>query len=87
MNHGHRDGYSAGFVDAPTRPNPYGDTASLSRSNPIPTATVSDGQVGWHVLDNNRLKFIYPSGSMTPEQVELMQRNLNQEQRLFLRPK
>jgi hypothetical protein len=48
---------------------------------------VSDGQVGWHVLDGGRLKFIYPTGSMSQEQIDLMQQNLNYEQGKFLRPK
>jgi len=87
VDHGHRDGISDGFVDAPTGKYPYGDTQSLSLQNPIPTATVSDGRVGWHVLDKGRLKFIYPNGSMTPDQIEKMQQNLNAEQQKFLRPK
>ena len=87
LDHGHRDGISFGFVDAPSPKYPYGDALYLSLPNLIPTATVSEGQVGWHVLHRGRLKFIYPSGSMTPEEVEQMRRNLNDEQQNFLRPR
>lgn len=54
---------------------------------PVPTATVSHGQVGWHILDNGQLKFLYPAGSMTSSQIKEMQQNLDQEQKKFLRSK
>ncbi|MGZ3272706.1 MAG: hypothetical protein ACXU82_04750 [Caulobacteraceae bacterium] len=78
---------SDGMVDSPGDNGGYGDTDSLRLSNPIPTATVSNGRVGWHGIDDGRLKFVYPPGAMTPEQVQQMHKNLNREQNLFLRSK
>jgi hypothetical protein len=80
--HWHRDRGSDGFVDDP-RESPYGDTALLKYGRPM--ATVYQGEVGWHVIENGRLKFIYPAGTMTQSQVDQMQRNLNAEQKKFYR--
>lgn len=76
-----------GMVDEPDSNGGYGDTQSLYGPYPVPMATVSHGQVGWHVLDNSQLKFLYPPGSMTPSQIQEIQQNLNQEQKKFRRPK
>jgi hypothetical protein len=83
--HGHIDNSSEGMVDSTEAKGGYGDTFSLQW--PQPMATVYRGQVGWHVLDDGRLKFLYPPGSMTDEQIGKMQQNLDQEQRKFLRPR
>ena len=76
-----------GMVDRPDANDGFGDTQSLSFQPPAPTATVSNGQVGWHVLQDGQLKFLYPPGSMTPAQIQEMRRNLDQEQWKFLRPR
>lgn len=84
--HGHIDGgpnKSNGMVDAPKLNGGYGDTQSLKASNPIPTATVSQGQVGWHEINNGQLQFSYPQGAMKGGQEKQIQRNLNNEQKLF----
>jgi hypothetical protein len=86
--HGHIDSgpeASDGFVDSHLDADGYGDTMSLSGMNPVPMATVSHGQVGWHVLDRGQLKFIYPEGAMSPGQIRQMQENLDKEQRKFQR--
>ncbi len=77
---------SDGMVDNTFAEGGFGDTDSLFKLN-IPTATVSEGRVGWHGIDKGQLKFIYPQGSMTPEQIKLMQQNLDSEQNLFMRSK
>lgn len=82
--HGHIDGgpnKSNGMVDAPKLNGGYGDTQSLRAG--IPTATVSQGQVGWHEINNGQLQFSYPQGAMSRGQENQIQRNLNQEQKLF----
>ncbi len=85
--HGHIDGgpnQSNGMVDAPKLNGGYGDTQAL-RSG-MPTATVSQGQVGWHEINNGQLQFSYSQGAMTNGQERQIQRNLNQEQKLFQNP-
>jgi hypothetical protein len=90
--HGHidrrsdSDQPSDGMVDDIRGADGYGDTDSFRKSDHAPTATVSHGQIGWHVLDNGQLKFLNPPGSMTSSQITAMQRNLDQEQKKFLRP-
>ncbi|MFC3655410.1 hypothetical protein FZ025_14700 [Xanthomonas hyacinthi] len=82
--HGHIDGganKSNGMVDAPKLNGGYGDTQSLKAG--IPTATVSQGQVGWHEINNGQLQFSYPQGALNNGQESQMQRNLNNEQKLF----
>jgi len=86
--HGHIDNSPTGdaddgMVDAPLPQTPYGDTGSLAGKNPIPTATVSNGLVGWHVLVNGQLQFWYPQHALTPSQARSIQKNLNKEQPLF----
>jgi hypothetical protein len=62
--HGHRDGISDGMID---EWNPaiglYGDIESLRSDYPMPMATVSEGRIGWHQLNNGRVQFMYPVGS------------------------
>jgi hypothetical protein len=82
--HGHIDqgpNASEGMVDHPEGQHRYGDSFSLLSG--IPMGTVSNGQVGWHVLANGQLQYIYPRGSMTDDEKDAMQSNLNVEQRLF----
>jgi hypothetical protein len=81
--HGHIDSEPSGFVDSTLDNHGYGDTQSLTLQNAVPMATVSHGQVGWHVLDDGQLKFIYPEGAMSEDQIHLIQYNLNNEQKLF----
>lgn len=85
--HGHIDGgpnKSNGMVDAPQLNRGYGDSQSLQAG--IPTATVSQGQVGWHEISNGQLQFSYPQGAMDRGQERLIQRNLNMEQKRFQNP-
>lgn len=77
---------SDGFVDSTKARGGLGDAWSLAQYAQ-PMATVSHGQVGWHVMDNGQLKFLYPQGSMTPDQIQRMQKNLDQEQKKLLRPR
>lgn len=85
--HGHIDGganKSNGMVDAPKLNGGYGDTQSLKAG--IPTATISQGQVGWHEINNGQLQFSYPQGAVNGGQEKQLQRNLNNEQKLFHNP-
>ncbi|MGY0556524.1 hypothetical protein [Lysobacter sp. A421] len=85
--HGHIDGgpnRSNGMVDAPKLNGGYGDTQSLKAG--MPTATISQGQVGWHEINNGQLQFSYPQGGMSGGQENQIQRNLNNEQKLFHNP-
>lgn len=84
LSHGHLEGAN-GFVDAPTANRGLGDASTLARQNPIPNFTVFDRQTGWHDLENGRLRFTYPTGSMAPAQVLELQRNLDGEQELLYR--
>jgi len=82
--HGHIDGgayKSNGMVDAPKANGGYGDTQSLKAG--LPTATVSQGQVGWHEVNNGQLQFSYPQGALNKPQEQQMQKNLNSEQKKF----
>lgn len=86
LSHGHIDGgpdQSDGMVDVvdPKDEKSYGDSASLVTNDPIPTATVYRGHVGWHFLENGQLKFMYPIGSeMDDEQRAKIQKNLDRAQ-------
>ena len=83
--HGHIDSgpnKSNGMVDAPSLNGGYGDTKSLALQNPMPMATVSQGQVGWHEIRNGQLSFMAPVGVVTPAQQQAIQGNLNSEQML-----
>ena len=87
--HWHLDRDSKGYVDDPDNPadrqaKGYGDTGYLRFGKPI--ATVFKGEVGWHGLENGRLIFLYPSGTMSQE-IDAMQQNLNREQKMFYRRK
>ena len=70
------------MVDVPSV-NGYGDSQSLSVANPIPTATVFKGQVGWHGISKGQLQFSYPEGAMNSTQAKEMQTNLDVEQGKF----
>ncbi len=83
--HGHIDGgpnRSNGMVDAPAMNSGYGDTQSLTLKNPIPMATVSHGQVGWHEIQNGQLSFTAPVGAVNAAQQQAIQSNLDSEQKL-----
>jgi RHS repeat-associated protein len=84
--HGHIDGTSDGMVDDPSLNGGYGDTLSLAFGTPIPTATVSEGQVGWHTIVDGQLTFDAPASAVTRDQQRAIQRNLNTAQRRFLLP-
>jgi hypothetical protein len=89
--HGHidsgPDGASDGMVDNADVYKGYGDTFTLSLQPPVPMFTVSHDRVGWHGLDQGQLKFVYPKGALTPDQIWRIQDNLDREQLHFLRPK
>jgi RHS repeat-associated protein len=83
--HGHIDGgpkRSNGMVDAPALNGGYGDTESLALRNPMPTATVSHGQVGWHEIQNGQLSFTAPVGALNGTQQRAIQYNLDRQQKL-----
>jgi RHS repeat-associated protein len=85
--HGHIDSgpnQSNGMVDDPKSNGNYGDTQSLKAG--IPMATVSQGQVGWHEMQNGQLQFSYPGGALNGSQSQQMQSNLNVEQLNFQQP-
>lgn len=84
--HGHIESgpnRSNGMVDDPKSNGGYGDMQSLRPGVELPNATVYNGQVGWHELKNGQATFSYPNGAMTSSQASQMQRNLNNEQKLF----
>jgi hypothetical protein len=83
--HWHLNRESDGLVDLPTKKRPYGDADYLRQGKPM--ATVFQKEVGWHGLDNGRLVFTYPSGTLSDDQVTQMQKNLNAEQPRFYRKK
>lgn len=93
--HGHIDGTSDGMIDKwdPSR-GLHGDIESLRTENPVPMATVSEGRIGWHQLENGRLQFMYPVGSYSETEkdrnkerrmTQEMQKNLDLQQSLFHR--
>lgn len=82
--HGHIDkgpDKSNGMVDDPKSNGGFGDTQALKAG--LPMATVSQGQVGWHEIQNGQLQFTYPEGALTGGQEKQMQKNLDNEQKLF----
>lgn len=91
--HGHRDGISDGMMDEwDPAIGLRGDIESLLLDHPMPMATVSEGRIGWHQLDNGRVQFMYPVGSYSVEEEDeerdmqrRMQKNLDRQQRLFQR--
>ena len=86
LEHGHIDGTSLGMADDW---NPvqklHGDVDSLLGNNPLPMATVSEGRLGWHQLENGRLQFVAPAGRLSPKDAEVIQQNLDVQQLLFQR--
>ncbi len=74
---------SDGMVDAPMENKGFGDAVALQI--PMPMATVSEGKVGWHVMENGQLRFMYPAGALTTDQIKSIQANLNREQKKFHR--
>jgi hypothetical protein len=90
LNHGHIDAESEGMVDdySPSgNPATYGDVLSLLGPNPVPTTTVSNGNVGWHQIENGKLQFIFPSGIMSRTHKKMIQKNLDRQQTLFHKKK
>ena len=93
FGHGHRDGISDGMIDEwDPGNNLYGDIESLLSNPPLPMATVSEGRIGWHQLDNGRVQFMYPVDSYSPEQKDeedrmrvRIQKNLDRQQSRFQR--
>ncbi|WP_139114812.1 hypothetical protein [Rhizorhabdus dicambivorans] len=64
----------------------YGDVTSLLANNPAPMATVSEGRLAWHQLEDGRLQFMYPVGMrLSNHEAEEIQKNLNLQQSLFHR--
>lgn len=84
--HGHIDrgpNRSDGMVSDPASNGGLGDASSLKLKNPLPNATVSQGQIGWTELRNGQLTFEYPRGALTPAQNAQMEKNLDTAQPLF----
>jgi RHS repeat-associated protein len=81
--HGHIDGgpNSGAMADDPAENQGFGDTQTLSLKNPIPMATVSKGQIGWHGIKDGQLFFTGPQ-SLSNSQKEKIQKALNREQKL-----
>ncbi len=90
-----RTGTSDGMIDKwdPSR-DLYGDIESLRGGNPVPMATVSEGRIGWHQLEDGRLQFMYPVGSYSgskkdqeeeQKMIKIIQENLDRQQSLFYR--
>jgi len=77
---------SDGMVDNPVDNDGYGDTQSLSFSNPKVTVTVSNGYLGFHEIENGQLTFTTHRNAMTSAQIDKIQRNLNRSQRKFMIP-
>lgn len=87
--HGHIDSgpnQSNGMVDVPTANGGTGDAVSLKLNPPVPMATVSHNQVGYHEIVNGQLQFTYPGSALNSTQRNEMQSNLNLEQAAFLQP-
>lgn len=92
ITHGHIDSgpyRSDGMVDEvnPDEDLPYGDSVSLAIETPMPQATVYKGQVGWHFIENGRLKFMYPVGAdgVDRRQLGLLQDHLDKAQTRYQR--
>ncbi|MBT9446024.1 MAG: RHS repeat-associated core domain-containing protein [Hyphomonadaceae bacterium] len=86
--HGHIDSgkyQSEGMVDAPAGNGGFGDASPLARG--LPSATVSQGQVGWHELRDGQVTFTAPSDSVSASQANAIQSNVNVEQRRFNAPR
>ncbi len=86
LTHGHIDGVSEGMIDSPQLEHPYGDTSTLALNEPISLGTEYGGQVGWHIIVNGQLAYVYPQGALSSGQANQIQGNLNQEQNLFYKP-
>lgn len=82
--HWHPDD-AMGFVDNPSdrKSKGFGDSYYLQSGKPI--ATVYKGEVAWRELQDGRLVFRYPTGTMSKRELDEMQRNLDREQRKFYR--
>ena len=86
LAHGHIDSgpnKSNGMVDDPKSNGGLGDAVSLKLSTPIPMATVSNGQVGYHEMVNGTLQFAYPGSALDSKQQATMQTSLNLEQQVL----
>ena len=73
------------MVDDPDNPEAkyLGDAYSLMRLG-IPVATVYNGYIGWHEIRDGQLIFSAPTAALSKDQINALQRNLNQEQDRFL---
>jgi hypothetical protein len=80
--HWHPDD-ALGYVDNPDdrESKGYGDSYYLQSGKPI--ATVYKGEIGWRELEDGRLVFRYPIGTMSQREIDETQRNLNREQKKF----
>ena len=61
----------------------YGDTQSLEQGKPM--YTVEGNRVGVHDAPGGQLRFEMLNGRMTPDETRAIQRNLNEQQKLFLK--
>jgi RHS repeat-associated protein len=80
--HGHIPGVSDGLIDATTG---LGDAQPLTQG--LPNITEFDGRAGVRELDGGKLHFRMISGKMTSKERRMIQRNLDRQQKAFLKPK
>jgi RHS repeat-associated protein len=83
--HRHLEGVTQG-MDTDTRANGgWGDSQSLSTSNSRPMYVLHGDRIGVRELTGGKLQFRMVTGTMSLEERRLVQQDLNQEQRMFLR--
>ena len=79
--HGHIPGQSQGMQDDPQRGRSLGDSQPLTKG--LTNGTVLGNRLGVHEVVNGTLQFRMIDGTMTSQERRDMQRNLNDEQRIF----
>ncbi len=79
--HGHLSG---SVVDKPAENKGYGDTQSLKFGKPM--FTVEGNRIGVHDAPGGHLRFVMTKGAMTEREAQQMQKNLDRQQLIFLKP-
>lgn len=79
--HGHIPGQSQGMQDDPQRGRSLGDSQPLTKG--LTNGTVLGNRLGVHEAVGGVLQFRMIDGTMTSQERRDMQRNLNDEQRIF----
>jgi RHS repeat-associated protein len=83
--HRHIDGVTRGMDTTPSANGGYGDSQSLSLSEPRPMYVINDNRVGVRELVGGRLQFRMVEGTMSLEERRAVQQDLNREQGMFRR--